>query len=113
MALALAEAGVVAAFSDYEAHPVAVMEALSVGRPVVGYTTSGIGELVNEGLVLGISPGTPASVAARELVRAMNLPDAQALPELQTWDTTAGELAAVYRQVAGGRTGTIPLGIAS
>ena len=25
------------ALSDYEAHPVAVMEALSVGRPVVGY----------------------------------------------------------------------------
>jgi glycosyltransferase involved in cell wall biosynthesis len=113
MARALAEAGVVAAFSDYEAHPVAVMEALSAGRRVVGYTTSGIGELVHEGLVLGISPGTPASAAARELVRAMNLPDAHALPELPTWDTTADELAAVYRQVGGRRPGTVELGVGS
>src|SRR5215469_12072606 len=35
MATTLAESSVVAALSDYEAHPVAVMEALCVARPVV------------------------------------------------------------------------------
>jgi len=99
MAVALAEASVVAAFSEYEAHPVVVMEALGIGRPVVGYATAGIGELVDEGLVHGVRPGTPAPEAAAELVRAMTLQDARVLPEMPTWDTTAGELAAVYRQV--------------
>jgi glycosyltransferase involved in cell wall biosynthesis len=99
MAVALAEASVVAAFSDYEAHPVAVMEALGIGRPVVGYATAGIGELVEEGLVHGVKPGASAPDAAADLVRAMVQQDAQTLPEMPTWDTTAQELAAVYRQV--------------
>jgi glycosyltransferase involved in cell wall biosynthesis len=99
MAVALAEASVVAAFSDYEAHPVAVMEALGIGRPVVGYATAGIGELVEEGLVHGVKPGASAPDAAADLVRAMTQQDARALPEMPTWDTTAQELAAVYRQV--------------
>ena len=43
MASTLAESSVVAALSDYEAHPVAVMEALSAGRPVVGYDIAGHG----------------------------------------------------------------------
>src|SRR5215471_12752807 len=43
MATALAESSVVAALSDYEAPPVAVMEALCVARPVVGYDVAGIG----------------------------------------------------------------------
>jgi glycosyltransferase involved in cell wall biosynthesis len=99
MAAALAEASVVAAFSDYEAHPVVVMEALGIGRPVVGYATAGIGELVDEGLVHGVMPGASASDAAANLVRAMTQQDARTLPEMPTWDTTAQELAAVYRQV--------------
>jgi glycosyltransferase involved in cell wall biosynthesis len=99
MAVALAEASVVAAFSDYEAHPVAVMEALGIGRPVVGYATAGIGELVEEGLVHGVKPGASAPDAAADLVRAMTQQDARTLPEMPTWDTTAQELAAVYRQV--------------
>ena len=57
MAAALAESSVVAALSDYEAHPVAVMEALSVGRPVVGYDIAGVGDLVAEGWVRGVPPG--------------------------------------------------------
>ena len=48
MATALAESSVFAALSDYEAHPVAVMEALCVGRPVVGYDIAGVGELFAE-----------------------------------------------------------------
>ncbi len=41
MATALAEASVVAALSDYEAHPVGIMEALSVERPVVATRRQG------------------------------------------------------------------------
>lgn len=102
MAAELAAASVVATFSDYEAHPVAVMEALGVGRTVVGYASAGIGELVDEGLVIGVPPGTPPSDAAAQLVRAMTQPPTRTLPELPTWDRTAEQLAAVYRQVIQG-----------
>ena len=101
MATALAEASVIAAMSDYEAHPVAVMEALSVGRPVVGYDIAGIGELVSEGLVHGVTPGELPSTVAEQLLKAMSAPTSAALPELPTWDTSAEELGQLYLATAG------------
>lgn len=96
MAGALAEASVVAALSDYEAHPVAVMEALSVGRPVVGYDTSGIGDLVTEGWVWGIRPGSSAALIAQTMVQAMSSPSLVDPARLPTWDDCAEQLMRVY-----------------
>ncbi len=96
MAKALAESSVVAALSDYEAHPVAIMEALSVGRPVVGYDIAGIGELVSEGWVQGVSRGASAISIARSLVDAMSATSLSDSAELPTWDSCADELAQVY-----------------
>lgn len=102
MATALAEASVVAALSSYEAHPVAVMEALGLARPVVGYDVAGIGELIAEGWVRGVPPGAPASDVARQLVMAMSaLPAADEdrtldHAQLPTWDACADQLAQVY-----------------
>ena len=96
MASELAEASVIAALSDYEAHPVAVMEALSVGRPVVGYDTSGIGDLVAEGWVQGIRGGTVCSFGCpghrpSNVVRSFVIP-----AQLPTWDDCAEQLMRVY-----------------
>jgi glycosyltransferase involved in cell wall biosynthesis len=104
MADALAEASVVAALSDYEAHPVGVMEALSVGRPVVGYQTSGIAELVAEGWVYGIDPRSAISDVAGQITTAMSsepLVDPSAIP---TWDGCAQQLADLYRSLLGPTT---------
>jgi len=101
MATEMAQASVIAAMSDYEAHPVAVMEALSVGRPVVGYDVAGIGELVAEGLVRGVAPGASASVVAEQLLKAMRIAGLVTLPELPTWDTAACELGQLYASTAG------------
>jgi glycosyltransferase involved in cell wall biosynthesis len=98
MAETLRRAEVVAAFSDYEAHPVAVMEALTAGRPVVGYDTAGMADLVEDGYVRGIPPGTPPAAAARALEEAMAATPAQ-LTELPTWDSCAESLLSVYRSV--------------
>jgi glycosyltransferase involved in cell wall biosynthesis len=100
MAKALAEASVVAALSDYEAHPVAVMEALSVGRPVVGYDTAGMHELISEGWVHGIAPGTPAAGVGRDLAGAMSSPSLVDSVDLPTWDTCARQLGQVYLAAA-------------
>jgi glycosyltransferase involved in cell wall biosynthesis len=103
MAGVLAESSVVAALSDYEAHPVAVMEALSVGRPVVGYNIAGIGELVSEGWVRGVTPGAPAISVARSLVETMSAPSLVDPAELPTWDSCANQLADVYLASVGHR----------
>src|SRR5215470_1837513 len=96
MATALAESSVVAALSDYEAHPVAVMEALCVGRPVVGYDIAGIGELVAEGWVRGVPRGAPAAAVAQELVKAMSSPSLVDQAQLPSWDSCADQLAHIY-----------------
>jgi glycosyltransferase involved in cell wall biosynthesis len=101
MATALAEASVVAALSDYEANPVAVMEALDAGRPVVGYDIAGVGELVAQGWVRGVPRGAAAAAVARELAAAMSAPAPADRAPLPSWDSCAGQLARVYRSALG------------
>jgi glycosyltransferase involved in cell wall biosynthesis len=96
MATTLAESSVVAALSDYEAHPVAVMEALCVARPVVGYDIAGLGELLEAGWIRGVPPGAPATAVAQELVRAMSSSSPVDHGQLPTWDSCADQLAHAY-----------------
>jgi glycosyltransferase involved in cell wall biosynthesis len=104
MAEALAKSSVVVALSDYEAHPVAVMEALSVGRPVVGYDVAGIGELVADGWVRGVTPGAPAARVARDIVETMSSPGLVDPAELPTWNSCADQLAQIYLTSAARRS---------
>ena len=101
MATVLAESSVVAALSDYEAHPVAVMEALCAERPVVGYDTAGIGELSAAGWVRGVPRGAPAAVVAQELVQAMSSPSPVDHAQLPSWDSCADQLAHIYLSSSG------------
>ena len=54
MGQVIASAGVMTLLSDYEAHPVAVMEALTAGRPAVVSRTSGLTELADLGWAVGV-----------------------------------------------------------
>ena len=101
MATTLAQASVVAAMSDYESQGIAVSEALSVGRPVVGCDTAAVGELVTEGLVRGVALEAPASTIAQELLKAMAAPASAPLAGLPTWDRAAAELGQLYLAIAG------------
>nr|WP_231134377.1 glycosyltransferase family 4 protein [Motilibacter deserti] len=103
MARSLAEASVFATFSDYEAHPVAVMEALTLGVPVVGTDVAGVADLVEDGLVSGVGVGAPAEQAARLLAEAMTGPRSRRQVDLPTWDSAADSLEAVYRDVVASR----------
>ena len=101
MATALAQASVVAAMSDYESQGIAVTEALSVGRPVVGCDIAAVGELVAEGLVRGVALEAPASAIAQQLLKAMAAPASAPPAGLPTWDTAAAELGQLYLAIAG------------
>lgn len=99
MADALGEASLVVLLSEYEAHPVAVVEALSAGAPVLVARTTGLTELVDDGLAAGIDiPAEPIDVATA-ICDLIETGGAAPSIHLSTWDDSAAELAEVYRRV--------------
>lgn len=100
MSRALAGAGVVALLSDYEAHPVAVMEALEAGRPVVVRRTSGLTELAERGWAVGVGPDASPQEVAAALDAQLTRPVGPATGELPTWEDCASALADLYARTA-------------
>ena len=96
MANTLGRAAVVVMLSDYEAHPVAIMEALTLGIPTVGLNTAGISDLVEDGLVKGVPKNATPTVIANALEAELESRSMNSSPELPTWDIAASELACVY-----------------
>ena len=96
MATSLRQAAVVATMSEYEAHPVAVMEALTVGIPAVGLNTAGIRDLIEDGLVRGVPTKALMMTIARILIEALRTFDRKSSPQLPTWDLAAENLARTY-----------------
>jgi glycosyltransferase involved in cell wall biosynthesis len=99
MAEALSQASLVTLLSEYEAHPISVMEALALRRPVLVTHTSGLAELADHGMVRSIPlSSSPSDVADAVLhnLRDPLLPPEAALP---SWDDCAHQVVATYEQV--------------
>jgi glycosyltransferase involved in cell wall biosynthesis len=101
MAQALGQAAVFAGLSEYEAHPVAVMEALTLGIPTVGLDTAGVADLVADGLVEGVPPDASPATIARILTAALNRRGFRPPAMLPTWEKAADDLARIYLNAAG------------
>ena len=99
MADALGEANLAVLLSDYEAHPVAVMEALAVGTPVLVSRTSGLTELVEDGLAVGVAPTASSEEIAETLAGELEHPRIVDRGRLPTWDDCAAQLRDLYLQV--------------
>src|SRR5262249_7595114 len=99
MARALAGAGVMTLLSDYEAHPVAAMEALAVGRPVVVSRTSGLTELAARGWAVALPASAPPAETAAAIERQLTSPVVPDSSELPTWDTCVGGVADTYEAI--------------
>lgn len=100
MGALVAAADVVTLMSEYEAHPVAVMEALAAGVDVVVADTSGMSELGRAGLVDLVDLGAPPGTLARALLAAAAERRWRAgPPELPTWDDCADGLLSTYDEV--------------
>jgi len=89
---------VVALMSDYEANPVAVMEALALGRNVVVADTSGLSELASMGLATAVPPNAPPDLLARVLARVAACPN-RVVPDLPTWDDCAAQVLRLYEEI--------------
>lgn len=98
----LSQAALVALLSEYEAHPIAVMEALALQRPVLVADTSGLREIAEQGLARAVSlNSTPEEIAQavlQQLEHPLTPPAHLALP---TWDECVRQLQVVYRTTVG------------
>jgi glycosyltransferase involved in cell wall biosynthesis len=98
MATAMAGASLVCLLSEYEAHPVAVTEALGLGRRVLVADTSGLSEIARRGLARAIPIDASTADVARAIVEQLDTPQ-PAEVRLPTWDECAAGLVDVYREV--------------
>jgi glycosyltransferase involved in cell wall biosynthesis len=101
MARRLSEVDLVVLLSDYETNPLAALEAISVGRPLLVASGSGLGELAQRGLARAIDPELAPELAAQAIVRELREPLSRPPVTLPTWDDCAAGLLALYQRVAG------------
>ena len=100
MASIVAQAALVVLLSDYEAHPISVMEALAMKRSVLVTDTSGLGELARRGLVRAIPLDSSSEVVANAIVDQLHHPMVAPDVELPTWDQCVDSLVRLYGDVA-------------
>ena len=100
MAELIARADLVTLLSEYESQGLAVMEALTLGRPVLVAATSALQELAELGLAHAVplesTPEEVATAVASQLRRPL-VPQNVALP---TWTACAASLLALYQSIA-------------
>ncbi|MBO0684344.1 MAG: glycosyltransferase family 4 protein [Candidatus Dormibacteraeota bacterium] len=95
----VASADLVTLLSEYEANPVAVMEAVGLGRRVLVASTSGLRELAQRGLADEVPLKAPDWKIGEVMAGLLCRPEPATAPQLPSWDECADRLAAVYREV--------------
>lgn len=103
LASVVSSAGLVVLLSEYEAHPVAVMEALALRRPVLVSDTSGLHELAQKGLCQSVPMDAGKAEIADAIAEELLAPHAVPEASLPDWDSCTDALAAVYEDVINGR----------
>lgn len=92
--------------SEYETHPLSVIEALALGKPALVAATSGLTELAERGLVRAIplrsSPTRTAAAIADQLENPLLPPDIT----FPSWDDCADDLHTLYQDVLDRRRAT-------
>ncbi len=98
LAAILGSASLVVLLSAYEAHPVAVLEALALGRRVLVTDCSGFTEMAEEGLVETVAPGASCAQVADAMAAALADGRARATVALPSWEDCADRLEDIYRR---------------
>jgi glycosyltransferase involved in cell wall biosynthesis len=100
MAALLSKAAVVTLLSEYETHPMAVLEAAALGRPVLVTDTSGLSELAELEVARAIPMQSTPDQVATAVLDQLSHPFAPSRDKLPTWDQCAAELLALYQATA-------------
>jgi glycosyltransferase involved in cell wall biosynthesis len=101
MANLLASAELVVLLSEFETHPVAILEALALGRPTLVADGSGLSEIAARGMARAIPLESTAQRAAEAMLEELRDPMTREPVDLPTWDDCAVSLASLYDEVTG------------
>jgi glycogen synthase len=101
MARELSKAALVMLMSEYETHPIAAIEALALGRPVLVADTSGLSELAQHGLAQAIPLQSKPDQVAEAVIKNLNRPTNVRNLQIPTWDDCSSSLLALYQDVTG------------
>ena len=96
--LAGADLGVL--LSDFETQPIAVLEAASLGVPMLVADNSGMTEMAAKGLATAVPSDAGPEAHGRAIIALLREPRRPPAVTLPTWDDCADALAELYRRVA-------------
>jgi glycosyltransferase involved in cell wall biosynthesis len=90
---------VVVLLSEFETHPIAVLESLALGRPVVVADTSGLREFAAQGQVRSVPLNSDPAVVAAAVLAEVEQPTRAGSLVLPSWDNCAADHHALYESV--------------
>jgi glycosyltransferase involved in cell wall biosynthesis len=99
MATLLSRASLVVLMTEYEAHPIAMMEALALKRPTLVAYTSGLMEYADRGFVRAIPIDSDPQAVAAAITRELRDPLVPPRIDVPTWDDCAKSLLQLYREI--------------
>jgi glycosyltransferase involved in cell wall biosynthesis len=99
MAAHLASASLVVLLSEYETHPIAILEALALGCPALVANNSGLGELCDQGLTRGIALNSTPDQIATAVVEQLRRPLIPGKIDLPSWDDCGEGLLHLYNEI--------------
>jgi glycosyltransferase involved in cell wall biosynthesis len=100
----LAGASVAALLSDFESHPMAALEAISLGVPMLVADNSGLAELAAHGHADAVSPSADSRVVAAEMIRLVKHPPRRRAPAvISSWEACVDQHELLYARVLGNR----------
>ena len=105
MAAQLAECALVVLLSEYETHPMAALEAAALSRPLLVADTSGLHELVVDGIARPVPVKADPQRIARAILDQLARPLVPGAIDLPTWDDCAHALLRLYRSIHMRRNG--------
>jgi glycosyltransferase involved in cell wall biosynthesis len=101
MAVLIGQASVVALLSEYEAQAIAVMEALSLHRPVLVCHAAGLMEFADRGFARSVAQDAAAPEVAQALVDQIREPLAPPAISMPSWESCASRLGDLYDRLVG------------
>jgi glycogen synthase len=99
MASELGRAALVVLLSEYETHPLAILEAVALGRPALVADTSGLSELAERGLAVAIPLDSEPGEVAAAVLEQLESPHPPSAVPLPGWDDCALSLLRLYERV--------------
>lgn len=99
MAQTLTWSSLVVLMSEFETHPLAIIEALQLGRPVLVGDSDGLREIAQEGRARVAPLDSGAKALAEAIVDELREARTEAPTEAWTWDECAEQIREVYYEV--------------